>query len=107
MDQGVFAALELARSGNRDALGRLVEGIQSKVYRLAVKVLGCPEDASDAAQEIIVKIILKLDTFRGECEFSTWVYQVAINHLRSAKKSRVEALDLSFDSLSRDLRRDL
>lgn len=66
-----------AQAGNRQALETIVEGIQGKVYELALRMLGHPSDAEDAAQEILIKVITRMGSFRGESAFYTWVYRIA------------------------------
>jgi DNA-directed RNA polymerase specialized sigma24 family protein len=63
--------VESAREGRRDSLEELARRIQDNIYRLALRTLFLPEDAEDATQEILVKIITHLSAFRGESLFST------------------------------------
>ena len=65
---------ELARragDGDRDALSALVRELQHPMYRLAPRFLGHPEDAQDACQEILVRIVTRLGTFEGRSKFTT------------------------------------
>jgi DNA-directed RNA polymerase specialized sigma24 family protein len=55
-----------------------------KVYILAIQMLHNQDDAADATQDIAVKVIEKMNTFRGESSFETWVFRVARNHLLTA-----------------------
>src|SRR5262249_15064298 len=66
-----------ARSGDRESLERLVLKVQDRVHGLAVRMLWNPDDARDATQEILVRIVTRLGTFRGGSSFATWVYRVA------------------------------
>jgi RNA polymerase sigma factor (sigma-70 family) len=97
------AAVEAARSGDRLALERVVRAIQDDVFRLALRMTGCPEDARDACQEILIKVVTRLHSFRGEASVRTWAYRIAVRHLLDRKKSRVEALALSFERFGADL----
>jgi RNA polymerase sigma factor (sigma-70 family) len=92
-----------ARAGSRDSLERLVERIQRPIYNLALRMLWHPEDARDAAQEILVRVVTRLSTFRGESRFMTWAYRVAANYLLTARRGRVEAQELTFDRFAADL----
>ncbi len=92
-----------ARDGDRASLETIVVRIQDKVYGLALRMLWHPEDARDAAQEILIRVVTRLGSFRGESAFLTWVYQVAVNHLLSARASRLEEQRLTFDLFARDL----
>ena len=92
-----------AKDGDQASLEAIVTRIQDKVYGLALRMLWHPEDARDAAQEILIRIVTRLGSFRGESAFSTWVYQVAVNHLLSARASRLEEQSLTFDLFAKDL----
>jgi RNA polymerase sigma factor (sigma-70 family) len=80
-----------AGEGDRDALSELVREIQHPLYRLALRFLGNPEDAKDACQEILIRIVTRVGTFEGRSRFSTWAYTVAIRVLLRTRKRRYEA----------------
>lgn len=86
-----------AKEGDRAALEGVVRGIQDRVYGLALRMLWHPEDAEDAAQEILVKVVTRLGSFRGESAFATWVYRVASNHLLTTRKRRAEREEATFE----------
>ena len=86
---------ELARraaGGDEDAFAQLVGLHEKKVYGLALRMCGNPEDAADAAQEAFLAAWKGLPRFRGEAGFSTWLYRLtsnaAIDHLRRVKRQR-------------------
>jgi RNA polymerase sigma factor (sigma-70 family) len=87
-----------AAKGDRAALEELVGAISDDVYRLAMRMLGHPADAEDACQEILVKVVTHLGSFRGESGLRTWVWKVATNHLASVRRSRREPPGLSFEA---------
>ncbi len=104
MDKQQLAALVTdAQRGDSDALGKLVEAVQDDVYKIALRMVRHPLEAEDATQEILVKAITRLSTFRGEAEFQTWIYRVAVNHLLDRQKSAAERAELSFDKYAADL----
>ncbi len=59
----------------------VLEMFQDRVYGLALRFLWAPQDAEDATQEILVRIITRLSSFEGRSEFTTWAHRVAVNHL--------------------------
>ena len=87
-----------AAGGDRAALEALVRAITDDVYRLAIRMLGHPADAADACQEILVKVVTHLGSFRGESGVRTWVWKVATNHLATVRRSRRELPGLSFEA---------
>jgi RNA polymerase sigma factor (sigma-70 family) len=80
-----------AADGDRNALARLVRQLQHPMYRLALRFLGHPEDAQDACQEILIRIITHLGSFEGRSKFMTWAYTVATRSLLRTKKRFVES----------------
>jgi DNA-directed RNA polymerase specialized sigma24 family protein len=96
-------AVEQAQSGNQDALEHVLRTIKKQVYSFSVRMLWHPEDAKDAAQEILLRIVTHLSTFRGDSKFSTWVYRIACNHLLNFRKSRLETAEMTFESFGEDL----
>jgi RNA polymerase sigma factor (sigma-70 family) len=92
-----------AQDGDRRALEALITGTYERVYRLALRMTARPPDAEDATQEILIKVITRLSTFRGEAAFTTWVHRIAVNHLLDRAKSCVEQMDLTFESYAADL----
>lgn len=92
-----------AKDGDRTALENLVEQIQDRVYGLALRMLWHPEDARDATQEILIRVITRLSSFRGESAFTTWLYRVASNYLIDVKRSRIEAHQATFEQFSKGL----
>ena len=100
--QDLRPLVDQALSGSREALVALVEAVQDDVYNLALRMLGDPSEAEDAVQEILIKVVTKLDSFRAESSVRTWVYQVAANHLLNARASP-RRRELSFDEVAANL----
>lgn len=68
-----------ATAGDQAAFGALVERYQNAIYNLAYRMLGSPEEAEDAAQEIFVRVYRQLARYDAERRFSTWVLTIATN----------------------------
>ncbi|HUL91342.1 MAG TPA: RNA polymerase sigma factor, partial [Burkholderiales bacterium] len=64
-----------------DALQDVVRAVQHDVFALALRIVGHRDDAHDATQEVLIRVVTKLASFRGESRFRTWVYRVASNAL--------------------------
>lgn len=94
--------VEQAVAGDQKALEAIVVEIQEGIFNLAVKILWHPEDAKDATQEILIRIVTRLNLFKGESSFRTWAYRVASNHLLNYKKKRFKA-QLNFEAHSAQL----
>ena len=66
-------------AGDERAFSTLVERHQTRVFNVALRVLGNPEDARDATQDAFVSMLRKLSQFRGESAFTTWLHRVTVN----------------------------
>jgi RNA polymerase sigma factor (sigma-70 family) len=96
--------VERAQRGDGRAVQDLLVAVGDDVHRLALRMTGSPDDALDATQEILVKVLTRLSTFKGDAAFTTWVHRVAANHLLDRKRSAVERFELTFGAFAEDLR---
>ncbi len=85
-----------ATSGDRAALEKLVLRHQAWIYNIAVRMVFQPHDAEEVAQDVLVKVVTKLSTFKGESNFRTWLYRIVANHVLNMKRRNAETLGLSF-----------
>jgi RNA polymerase sigma factor (sigma-70 family) len=92
-----YSLVENACSGNKSALTEIITRISDGIYNLSLRMLLFTEDAEDASQEILVRIITRLHSFKGESAFETWVYKVASNYLLTLKSGNTEKFRLSFE----------
>ncbi len=97
------ALARLALDGDRDAVEQLVRGLQADVYGLALRMLWHRENAEDAAQEILVRVVTRLAQFDFRSRLRTWVFRVGTNYLLDVKKSAVERLHLTFERFGDEL----
>lgn len=95
--------LASALEGSLEAVESLITTIQPGVYKLAVHVLGHREDAADATQEILLKVVTHLSGFRSESAFSTWAWRVAYNHLITARTRKAESPEVSLEGIAERL----
>jgi len=86
-----------ALQGDREALDTLVRALQDDIYRLALRMLWNREDAEDATQEILVRIVTRLSQFEFRSQLKTWAYRLSVNYILDLKKSPIERLDLTFE----------
>jgi RNA polymerase sigma-70 factor (ECF subfamily) len=99
-DRQISAEIVAAcRSGDRDAFRALYDIYKDRVYSIALYFFhGDPAAASDATQQVFLKLITSMGQFRGEAEFSTWLYRLVVNVCLDAarrKKSDAVASDRS------------
>lgn len=67
------------QAGKTNEFKRLVEKHQSIVFRTALGFVHIKEDAEDLTQEVFIRVFQSLDSFRGNAEFSTWLYRITVN----------------------------
>ncbi len=60
-----------------------------RIYHLARRILGNDADAEDVTQDVLLQVIRKLDTFRGEAAFPTWLHRVTVNAALGLRRQRV------------------
>jgi RNA polymerase sigma factor (sigma-70 family) len=92
-----------ALDGDREALDALVRTLQGDIYGLALRMLWNREDAEDATQEILIRIVTRLSQFDFRSRLKTWAYRLAVNYVLDVKKSATERLHLSFERFADDL----
>ncbi|AZK46796.1 RNA polymerase sigma factor [Paenibacillus lentus] len=71
--------IRAAQMGDRDALITLLREIENQVYRTAYYILNNEQDAHDAAQEALIRIYTKIDTYEEKAQFKTWVQRIVTN----------------------------
>src|SRR6266436_6186889 len=82
--------VEEAKNGDRAALEKLILRHQAWIYNIAVRMVFRPHDAEEVTQEVLVKVITRLGTFKGESSFRTWLYRIAANHVLNMKRRSAE-----------------
>ena len=95
MDETIL--IQKSQRGDMDAFEQLLLRYEKKVYTIAYKYMGNAEDASDLAQEALIKAYQSIGTFRGESSFGTWIGRITANkcldELRKRKKLQTTSLD--------------
>jgi RNA polymerase sigma-70 factor, ECF subfamily len=77
-----------AKDGDSLALAALCERHADRVNRIALHVLRDPDDARDAAQESLVKLVQRVGQFRGQSQFSTWLHRLTVNTCKDVAQAR-------------------
>lgn len=96
--------VQKATSGDKKSLESIVLGVQDLVFNLSLRMLGTFHDAEDATQDILLKVITHLSSFKGESSFSTWVFSIATNHLKNYQKHMFAKFPLSFEFYGDDIK---
>ncbi len=92
-----------AINGDRRALDELITLHQPFIYNLAWKYTNDQDEAKDLSQEVLIKIITSLSTFKGESAFRTWAYRITVNQFLQTKRRVMESKWRDFDDFANQL----
>ena len=90
MKDGDAPLVERLKSGDMAAFRELVERYKKRAYFMAFDYMGTHEDAEDISQEVFLRVYQSIGSFRGEAQFSTWLYRIVVN-LCVSEKRKVKA----------------
>ncbi|SRR6266568_1510150 len=77
-----------SRNGDHEAFAALIARYQRMIHSLTFRMTGSLADAEDLAQETFIQAFRRLDSFRSEAKFSSWLYQIAVNTCLNWRKSQ-------------------
>lgn len=102
-NENITELIDKAIAGDRDSLETVILSVRDLIFNLSLRMLGTFHDAEDATQDIILKVITHLSSFKQESSFSTWVFRIATNHLINYKKHMFAQYPLSFEFYGDDI----
>ena len=82
-----------------EAVEELVARFGSRIYRLALRITGRPEDAQEVAQDALWTVVRKIDTFKGEAALGSWIYRITANAAYQKLRGRRGKEEVSWDAL--------
>jgi len=91
------SVLDRARGGDEEAFAQLVGPLRDRIFWRAVKAVGDMDEADDVTQETLMRAFTRLDTFRGDSRFSSWLYMVGSNCIRMHLRTRRRKGALRYD----------
>lgn len=105
------ALIQRCKQGDIAAFNELVERYNKRVFNFAYRMSGNYDDACDVAQEAFVRVFNAINTFRGEANFTTWLYRIVTNvYLDERKKQKShmhtsleDYIDLEENSVTRQI----
>ena len=89
--------IEQTLSGESEAFGLLVRRWERQIYGLALRVLGHEETARDVCQETFLSAFRNLNKFRGDAQFSSWLYRITLNHCNTHLRRSETKTNVSLD----------
>ena len=87
--------VDLARLGGENAVRALIKRNNQRLFRVARAIMRDASEAEDVVQETYFKAFTKLDTFRGESRFSTWLTRIALNEALGRKRLERATVDVA------------
>ncbi len=91
--------IEQVKKGDLDAFELLCSKYETKVYTIAYRYTGNYNDASDLAQEALIRVYRSIHGFRGESSFLTWLYRVVTNVCKDELRRRSKEKTVSIDEM--------
>jgi len=92
--------VEALRRGDPLASERLVHTYGDRAYRLAVRITRAPQDAEEVVQDALLTVVRKIDGFRGDAAFGSWVYRIVANTACQKMRGRRRRQgEISFDGI--------
>jgi len=82
-----------------DAAETLVHQYGARIYRLARRITGNPEDAEEVSQDVLWTIVRKIGTFKGESALGSWIYRITANAAYEKLRGRRGKEDVSWETL--------
>ena len=93
------------RAGDESAIVDLDAAYRSRIQQLALRYVKSPEDAEEVAQDVLLKVYLKIDAFRGDAALSSWIYRITFNTVMS--RLRGQRMTLRHEVREQDLLADV
>ena len=87
-----------AAAGDQNTLDELAQALTAPVYYFCLAMLKNSQQAEDAAQEVLVKLLTSLKQFRGQSAFSSWVYSVTSNHCLDLLRKNTRRAEVSLET---------
>mgnify|MGYP000603173387 CR=1 FL=1 len=88
--------IEACRQGDRESFRQLFELHKDRVWSVALHFIGDEAAARDITQQVFLKLFSVIGQFRGEAEFSTWLYRMVVNACLDEQRRRKRFLSLEF-----------
>ncbi|OKS88111.1 RNA polymerase sigma factor [Mucilaginibacter polytrichastri] len=91
--------IQQALNGSSTAINELIDRHQHFIYNVALKFVRDQDDAHDLTQEVLIKMVTKLQQYQEKSSFKTWLYRLVFNHFLNTERKKAEKEVYSFDEL--------
>ncbi len=89
--------VEMLQRGEDGAVETLVDRYGAWIHRVARRLLDDPRDAEEITQDVLLIVVRKIHTFKGEAAFSSWLYRIAVNAAYQRLRSRGARREVSLE----------
>ena len=91
--------IDAVRRGDAEAFELLLNRHQERVLRLVLSILKDPMDTEEVVQDVFVRVLDKIDSFRGDSSFSTWIHRIAVNAALMRKRQHRAGAEVPLDEV--------
>lgn len=91
--------VQRCKRGDSEAMSRLILKYQDRIYNTILKICANRDDAAELTQETFVKVIERINSFKGQSAFYTWLFRVAVNLTYNYCKRRVKLPTYSLENM--------
>jgi len=95
--------VEQALNGSKPALETIISRYQDWVFNVSYSFVGDKDEAADLTQEVMIKVVTKLYTFKNKSSFKTWLYRIVKNHFLNMKKGKYEVNETTFEQFGQGI----
>ncbi|MBJ6759889.1 RNA polymerase sigma factor [Myxococcaceae bacterium JPH2] len=92
-----------ASEGDARAVEAIIQALERPLFNVAFRMLLDRQDAEDATQEALIRIVTRLAQFRGESRFSTWAWRIAVRRILDFRAQRAASARGTFEAFAEDL----
>ena len=97
-DDPELDVIRRAQGGDERAFEALVAEYQGVLYNLALRMTGSPEDAQEVSQDVLLNIVRKIGTFKGESALGSWIYRITMNTALNKRRGKRATVEVSLDA---------
>lgn len=96
--------VELLKGGDVEAFGELISRYSEKAHHLALRITRCDEDAEEVLQDVFTNVYRKIESFKGDSAFSSWLYRITANTSFMKLRKRKQHAAISLEEISANVR---
>jgi len=96
----------MLKAGNVEAFSEIVSRYSEKALHLALRITRCDEDAEEVLQDVFTNVFRKIESFKGDSAFSSWLYRITANTSFMKLRKRKQHVAVSLEDISANVRQN-